>query len=219
MSNDAQDALEQFDQARARFAENMKAFTCKGTGTDVDDELVKNALSYMLERNFEKAIPAFEKAANQGHMGAQYALGEILYDPTDASGKKLYEFKNEKKAIYWLKKAAEQGHPDAANDLGTRYNDGGLFVRKNKTKAKYWYKRGEKLGSASARRNLYQNGLSFTDPLLIFLSIVVGIVIGVLVLNLCAMIFAGFFGFIRVVIFLVGFIVGCIIMRILRIKL
>jgi TPR repeat protein len=197
MSDDPQELLEQFERAREGFDKDMKAFTCKGTGTNVDDKLISSAISYMVSNDYEKAIPAFEDAANQGHMGAQHALGEILYGLRD-----------EKKAVYWFKKAAEQGHPNSANWLGTIYYNGGTFIKINKTKAKYWYKRSEKLGSEVAIRNLYQNNLSFTDPLLIFLSIIAGIVTG----SFAAVLF-GFFGFI------VGAVAGWIIVTEMRKRL
>jgi len=141
-------------------------FACKGSGSNFDEESVKQAIVYMALKDWEKAFPLFEKAAEQGHMGAQYALGEYYEYGYGGSP-------NGKKAALWYRKAAEQGHADAQNNLGSLYYNGDI-VSKNRTKAKYWHSKAAKQGNAMASRNLNH---TYSDPFGIFLSIIGGLVL------------------------------------------
>jgi TPR repeat protein len=197
MSDDTDDVVEEFDEASKGFDEANAAFTCKGSDNNADDaQLVDQAITYMLKEDFEKSASLFQKAAEHGHMGAQYGLGEFYAD----YGKGVEH--NEKKAAYWYTKAAKQGHPDAQNNLGTLFYKG-VAVAENPTKAKYWHSRAAKQGNEIAKRNLGK--LNYYDPKLLVMSIFGGI--------LCGIIFASLFGFLG---FIGGAIAGCVIMRLIR---
>ena len=177
------DPLKQFQEAKERFEENESWIRKNAPGSNIDEELVNQGIQYMLKEEFEKSASFFLKAAEQGHMGAQYVLGEYYTDGRENIRS------DGKKAVYWLTKAAKQGHAYAQNNLGALYYSGSL-VSKNRTKAKYWFKKADKQDLIMASRNLYGSEKSFLDPVGIFFSIVGGIVLGSIMASLL-----GFFGF------------------------
>ena len=59
-----------------------------------------------IERDKEKAVYWFEKAAEQGSTEAQYLIGLMLYQ-----GEAVPQ--NRSRAVYWLKKAANKGDAKA----------------------------------------------------------------------------------------------------------
>ena len=61
------------------------------------------------EKNSEKAIEWFEKAAEQNMTDSQYLLG-LFYESGEGTVKPDFE-----KAKYWYTKAAENGDEDAIN--------------------------------------------------------------------------------------------------------
>jgi TPR repeat protein len=188
MSND-------IDEVVNRFEETLSSFTCKGSGIDANEQSVKDAISYMVSKEYKKAVSLFEKPANEGHMGAQYALGELYMEGKGVD-------KDERKAVYWFTKSAEQGHQDAQANLGTLFYNG-YDVPKNRTKAKYWHSLAAKQGNEVAKRNLYK--LDYYDGKLIVYSVT-----GAILLGIVAGMAGGF------VLFLLGAIGGWIIGRIIR---
>ena len=171
------EAVKSFEKNMEEFLESKECFTAKGSGINADQNLVDQGLSYMLKRDFEKAFSCFEKPAEQGHMGAQYALGEF------------YDFGNGviqdgKKAAYWYKKAAEQGHGTAQYHLGVLFQHGDI-VGKNGTKAKYWFTKAIKQGCQDAldyqsklSRQYTSLGEACRDPAGIFMFIAGGLIFG-----------------------------------------
>ncbi|KAG0376719.1 hypothetical protein BGX24_007313 [Mortierella sp. AD032] len=75
-----------------------------------------------------KAVPWFNKAANQGHTEAQSCLGVIWF-----RGKGVVQDLGE--ALKWFKKAAHQGHVPSMYNLGVLYNTG---VHKDRSLALGW---------------------------------------------------------------------------------
>ena len=65
----------------------------------------------------EKSLAWYRKAAEQGHAGAQFAVGEAC-----RNGSGIPRDKDE--ALRWYRKAAEQGHAEAQYRLALMYHDG-----------------------------------------------------------------------------------------------
>jgi len=201
------DAYETILREMDDFNKTLSIFKCKGSGNNESEELANKAIQLMLSDEWKEAASYFEKAAELGHMGAQYALGEQYSDGRGVN-------RNGGKAVYWYKRAAEQGHGDAQYNLGYIYQHGDI-VGCNKTKAKYWFKRAIKQRNEAALNYEAKLSNNFTnindvcrDPILIVFSILVGIIFGGIMANNF-----GFLGFI------IGMIGGCIIVRIMRLKL
>ncbi len=68
-----------------------------------------------VERDYEKAIEWYSKAAEQGYSTAQNNLGNMYYNGLGVE--RDYE-----KAIEWYSKAAEQGNKRALNSLAWTYH-------------------------------------------------------------------------------------------------
>ena len=83
-------------------------------------------------KKYDKAFAAYEKAATDGHAGAQYNLGTFYIE-----GKVVPQDYN--KAVEWFEKAANQGLKDAQFNLAAMYHQG-AGVPKDEQKAEYWAK-------------------------------------------------------------------------------
>ena len=106
------------------------------------------------EHDIATAIKWCKKAALNGHMEAQYALGSI-YMFGDDSTEDDY-----KKAEQWLVKAAEQGYAPAAANLGMLYIHG-LAGTQDTLLAKKWLQNAVEEGYAPAELylgNIYARG-------------------------------------------------------------
>lgn len=110
------------------------------------EAISKDATGKMMDYDLESAAGWFQRAAEQGHAGAQFNLG-LLY----AEGQGVPQ--DFAKAVEWFTKAAEQGNVDAQNNLGVMYLVG-EGVPKNTDKAIEWFKKAEKQGNEEARENL-----------------------------------------------------------------
>ena len=64
-----------------------------------------------VEANTEEALKWYHKAAEKGHLNAQFLLGRIYHNGDDGLGVD----KDEKEALKWYRKAAEQEHSIAQN--------------------------------------------------------------------------------------------------------
>ncbi len=132
------------------------------------------------KRNMKKAgITAIQEAAEQGHVKAQYFLGDYYSDgygdmPKDISSAALWyrkaaeqgyiaalcpladcymEMGNMKEAVNWYRKAAEQGHVKAQYRLGECYYLG-KGVEKSLDKAIKLLRNAEKQGNFEAQKIL-----------------------------------------------------------------
>jgi TPR repeat protein len=95
---------------------------------------------------YSEAATLYRKAAEQGHAGAQLALGFCYkngqgVDPSSSE------------AIKWWSKAAEQGYAAAQYNLGLCY-DKGYGVNKNSSTAVEWWLKSAVQGYADAQYNL-----------------------------------------------------------------
>lgn len=90
-----------------------------------------------------EAEKCYRKAAELGHVDAQFKLGEMYYWGRDIS-------KSEDEAAKWYQKAAEQGHVDAQCSIGAMYTNG-QGVPKSAVEATKWYRKAAEQGDAAAQ--------------------------------------------------------------------
>lgn len=103
-----------------------------------------------VKADHQEGIEWFRKAAEKGHVQAQFLLG-TMYD----SGKDIAQDRAE--AAAWYRKAAEQGHTQAQFNLGLMYVNG-EGVEKDRDKAVVWLKKAAKKGHQDAGRLLSTMG-------------------------------------------------------------
>jgi len=96
------------------------------------------------EEEYEEAAKWYRKAAEDGHVAAQYRLG-LCYEGID-------QYKHAAK--YWMRKAAEQGYAAAQNQLGDWYSSGNGGVTQNDAEAVKWYKLAACQDDSQAQFNL-----------------------------------------------------------------
>lgn len=107
-----------------------------------------------VERNLERAVMWFEKAAAQGIANASYNLGVLYHQGMGVEA-------DLDKAIEWYKKAASQNHPEAQYNLGIAYIEG-IGVPYKPEQAVTHFKQAAESGVVEAAYNLgliYENGL------------------------------------------------------------
>ena len=99
------------------------------------------------EEEYEEAAKWYRKAAEDGHVAAQYMLG-LCYEGID-------QFRHEAK--YWMRKAAEQGYAAAQNQLGDWYSSGLGGLTQNDAEAVKWYKLAASQDDSQAQYNLAES--------------------------------------------------------------
>lgn len=108
--------------------------------------------------DMQKAVFWFSKAAEQGHVEAQFNLGEIYRHE-----------QNMEQAVFWYSKAAKQGHAISQYYMG-RSHRLGIGVDKDLDKAFLWYTKSAEQGNAFAQSMLglcYKQGIGVRpDPVL-----------------------------------------------------
>ena len=105
--------------------------------------------------DYSSAFDRFSKAAEQGHIGAQFYLGVLTMA------------KDERQAAQWIHKAAEQGHANAQFILAEMY-EYGLGVAKDEQQAAHWYLKAAEQGLGSAQKKLsdmYLNGIGVAQDI------------------------------------------------------
>lgn len=98
------------------------------------------------EKNYSEAFKWYRKAAEQGYVDSQLALGN-MYD----NGRGIGE--NDQEAAMWYRKAAEQDNAEAQFNLGLTYMNGN-GIEKNSLEAIKWFGKAANQGSSSAQFNL-----------------------------------------------------------------
>lgn len=101
--------------------------------------------------DFHKGFQWYIKAAEKGHVDAQYNLG-VMYSGQDIMLATLIR-PNYDEALKWLSKAAEQGHADAQTQLGEMYFHG-RGTEKNYSQAAKWYEKSAKQGDSRVQVKL-----------------------------------------------------------------
>jgi TPR repeat protein len=94
-------------------------------------------------REFAKAYAEFRPLAEQGDAGAQFNLGQMLYNGEGVS-------RDYKEAAKWYRKAADQEHTQAQFLLGFLYL-GGQGVEEDKGEALKWFRKAADRGEAFAQ--------------------------------------------------------------------
>ncbi len=97
------------------------------------DSLNTLAVSLIKEKDFDRAIPMLQQAAEAGHPEAQFNLSEILFQ---GIGVKV----NPVEANLWLRKAALQEHVNAQYKLAYNYSLG-TGVTKDLAQAFHWFEK------------------------------------------------------------------------------
>ena len=96
--------------------------------------------------NHAKAVQYYLKAAEAGHVLAQYQMGTIY--ESGAGAEKDYAM-----AYKWYEKAAMQGHTEAAYKMGKAYTEG-VHRIKDKARALDWYRRAALKGCIAVQYEL-----------------------------------------------------------------
>lgn len=118
---------------------------------EILDELYKTGLCYYFgkegkNKDYKKAVDLFNKAAEGGHVDAQYALGDCY-----ENGEGVVQ--NYNQAVYWYKKAAEKEDANAQNRLGKLYYNGKGVIQDYNEAGVLWEKAARK-GQKNAIENL-----------------------------------------------------------------
>jgi TPR repeat protein len=122
--------------------------TWRGTALyQVDRRVLIGCTAFSIDR--EEGIKWLRKAAEQGHVEAQYQLGMAyamtIHSRPDGTTERPYHAEGSK----WLHRAAEQGHVDAHFILGFHY-----LYQEDKAEAIKWFRRAESLGHVGASAHL-----------------------------------------------------------------
>ena len=94
-----------------------------------------------------KAFTWYSKAANAGHVPAQFFLGAMY---ASSRGTDL----NIPMAVFWYRKAADKGYPDALYPMGYVYEYGLGGVARDQKQALAWYQKSADAGNAFANQRL-----------------------------------------------------------------
>ena len=116
-------------------------------------DTLEQATQYYDNKEYDKAVPMFQRLAQGGDAYAQCFLG-LCYD----NGQGVVQ--DYTQAVYWYRKSAEQGNANAQCNLGNCYymGDG---VAQDYTQAVYWYRKSAEQGYARAQNDLgvcYEKG-------------------------------------------------------------
>lgn len=98
------------------------------------------------DKNYEKAIELFAKAAQRGLAQAQHNLGVAYYNGYGVT-------KDTKEAVRWYTRAAKQGFAQAQFCLGVMYHNG-YGVTQNYAEAVRWFTKADRQGLAEAQKAL-----------------------------------------------------------------
>ena len=74
----------------------------------------EQAKKYYVNKEYDKAVPMFQRLAQGGDMKVQFVLGYCY-----AKGQGVAQ--DYTQAVYWYRKSAEQGNSAAQNNLGYCY--------------------------------------------------------------------------------------------------
>ncbi len=139
------------DQGLAQ-AQYALGLMCVAAGSKEYDH---HTLDFMCENresdecDHRNAIDWYLKAAEQGHVGAQYELAEVIYDYYGDRDHDLVD------AYNWYYEAAEQGHADAQYKCGMIIEEGKGFIEPDDEVAAIYYFKAARQGHTEAQRDLY----------------------------------------------------------------
>ena len=98
-----------------------------------------------MQENGSTAVEWYRKAAEQGHVEAQWELGG-MYEGTYRNVKRDFA-----ETVKWYRKAAEQGQVEAQGTLGGIYKVGRGGVKQDYVEAAKWYKKAAEQGHNQAK--------------------------------------------------------------------
>ena len=110
------------------------------------EEVVEKANKLYRKEKYKEAFEYFQKAADQGDIGAQNNLGALYKDGKGCN-------KNHAKAFEHFQKAADQGYAGAQYNIGVMYNNG-EFIDQDYNKACEWYQKAADQGDSEAENIL-----------------------------------------------------------------
>ena len=116
-------------------------------------ELARQGRTFYDRKEYEKAIPLFQRAAELGDAFGQRNLGYCYENGLGIT-------QNKEETVKWYREAAEQGDSDAQFNLGNCYYNAWGVTRSYAEAAK-WYRKAAEQGDADAQFNLgfcYKNG-------------------------------------------------------------
>ncbi|KAF9976306.1 hypothetical protein BGZ73_008794 [Actinomortierella ambigua] len=105
--------------------------------------------------DYRQAADWYHKAADQGHVRAQYCLGVMYRGGCDGVEK------DDEASVSWIRKAVEQDDAEAKVLLGVMYEQGRGGLAKSDEEAVAWYRKAAEQGSAKAELYLgmaYEHG-------------------------------------------------------------
>ena len=129
-------------QQAAQSAQAVQAVPATSESLSMD-ELMKKGEFHDQKKEYKKALPYYQKAAELGNANAQFAIG-YYYEYAQGVAKDC------NKAIYWYEKAAQQNEIRSQFFLGQIY-DNGLDVAKDYVKAFYWFEKAALQGHKDAQ--------------------------------------------------------------------
>ena len=109
------------------------------------DKGMENGRDIYITEDEDEALEWYKKAAEQGNVEAQYALGECYWEIWVEFGDPSMAIE----AAKWWRKAAEQGNVEALFSLGWYY-----FHEEKYTEASKWYRKAAEQGNVDAQFEL-----------------------------------------------------------------
>ncbi len=101
---------------------------------------------YFDRKDFERALPPLQRAADAGNKEAMSKLADLYYDGTGVA-------QDYSKAREWYQKAADAGYATAMNNLGWLYENG-KGVTRDYGKAREWYQKAADAGDTNSKQAL-----------------------------------------------------------------
>ena len=106
-------------------------------------ECFKKANSFLTDEKYPEALKWYRKAAEKGHIEAQYLLGRCY---SEGISVKI----DMAEAVKWFRKSAERGYAPAEYSLGFCYTNGN-GVQKDMTEAVKWFRKAAEQGVTGAQ--------------------------------------------------------------------
>lgn len=140
------------------FSQARQVYEAGALGGDEDTQLMLGLIDLVGFRggygDWFQTEKWLEKSAEQGHVLAQYVLGDFYKGATMTQ-------QDHALAVKWMTKAAEQGSSDAQHALGNMYA-GGDGVPQDYVKARYWLEKAALQGNRVSQLGMgrfYENAL------------------------------------------------------------
>ena len=123
-----------------------------------DNSYFQTAMDFYQNKEYEKALIWFHKAAQQGDVVAKFNLG-IMYKKGRGAACDLIE------AAHWFRESAQAGDPDAQYELGSLLVKGN-GAAKDPAEAAQWFRKSGEQGNTNAINYLgylYNNGIGVPE--------------------------------------------------------